>query len=153
MARPIEYKEEYITKVDEYLKLNQDEEVRSVKSAKVSKNSDESTGWQNVGVKLKVKLPTIEGFAVFIDVNKTSLYEWEKKFPEFSNALEKIRTEQHKRLVNMGLSGDYNSTIAKLVLSANHGMRERADVTSDDKNIADSLIGIIRQGLEEKEDE
>jgi len=151
MARPSEFKEEYITKVDEYLSQNQDEEVKIVKSAKVSKTSDESSGWQNVGIKLKVKLPTIEGFAMFIGVNKTSLYEWEKKHYKFSNALDKIRTEQLQRLINMGLSGDYNSTIAKLMLSSNHNMREKSDLTSDDKPIADSLIGIIRQGLEDDE--
>ena len=36
----------------------------------------------------------------------------------------------------MGLSGDYNSTIAKLILSTNHGMREGTDITSDNKPIA-----------------
>lgn len=77
--------------------------------------------------KLKVKLPTIEGFAAFVGVNKTTLYEWSKVHPEFSNALDKIKTEQQKRLVNSGLSGDYNSTIAKLVLSANHGMSEKTE--------------------------
>lgn len=136
MARPEEYKKEYITKVDEYLLQNQDEEVRAVKSAK-----------------LKVKLPTIEGFALFIGVSKKSLYNWEEKYPEFLHALEKIRTEQHNRLINMGLSGDYNSTIAKLILSSNHNMREKADITSDDEPLANSLIGIIRQGLEKEENE
>ncbi len=40
-----------------------------------------------------------------------------------------------QRLIDMGLSGVYNSTIAKLILSSNHGMRERLDKTSDDKPI------------------
>ena len=150
MSRPEEYKKEYVDKVDEYLELNKDEEIRSVRSAKVSKFNEDKSGWQNVGIKLKVKLPTIEGFALFIGVSKKSLYNWEEKYPEFLHALEKIRTEQHNRLINMGLSGDYNSTIAKLILSSNHGMREKADVTSDEKPIT-SLIGLIKQGLEEDE--
>jgi len=113
MARPSEYKEEYIQAADEYLASQQDYQ-------------DEDLN------KLRVKLPTIEGFALFIGVNKTSLYEWEKIHPAFSNALDKIRTEQKERLLNNGLSGDYNPTIAKLVLSANHGMAEKTqtDVTS-----------------------
>ena len=77
--------------------------------------------------KIKVNLPTVEGFAAFIDVNKTTLYEWEKIHPEFSNALESIRAEQHKRLIDNGLSGDYNPTIAKLILSSNHGMAEKTE--------------------------
>ena len=33
MSRPIEFKEEYITKVDEYLDTRQDEEVEVVKQS------------------------------------------------------------------------------------------------------------------------
>lgn len=115
-GRPTEYKEEYISKVDEYLELHQDTDLLT---------------------KVKVRLPTIEGFARFIDVNKTSLYEWEKIHDEFSNALDKIRIEQQERLINSGLSGDYNSTIAKLILSSNHGMREKTDtdVTSKGEKV------------------
>jgi hypothetical protein len=127
MARPSEYKKEYIKKVDEYLEIHQDEEVQVVKQS--------SEKYEMFDNKLKVDLPTIEGFALFLGVNKTSLYEWEKKDDEFSNALDKIRTEQHNRLINNGLSGDYNSTIAKLVLSSNHGYKERSDYTSNEKEL------------------
>lgn len=129
MGRPTEYKEVYISKVDEYLKIHQDEEKQVVKQS--------SEKYEMFDNKLKVKLPTIEGFALFIGVNKTSLYEWEKKHEQFSNALEKIRQEQQQRLINNGLSGDYNPTIAKLILSSNHGMREKTetDLTSKGEKI------------------
>lgn len=120
-GRPEEYKEEYIAKVDEYLESRQDEEVHVVKQA----NSEK--GYEMFDNKLKVKLPTIEGFARFIDVSKKSLYNWEKEYPEFLHALDKIRTEQQERLINQGLSGGYNPTIAKLILSSNHGMAERTE--------------------------
>lgn len=107
VGRPTKYEEEYINKVDDYLAENQDEFENN---------------------KLKVKLPTVEGFAMYIGVNKTTLYEWEKRYENFSNALEKIRVEQKKRLLNSGLSGEYNSTIAKLILSSNHGMSDKQDV-------------------------
>lgn len=120
MARPSEYKEEYVDKVDEYLSITVD-------------TIEEK----------KVKLPTIEGFARYIGVNKTSLYEWEKKHDIFSNALDKIRQEQQQRLLDNGLAGTYNPTIAKLVLSANHGMREKQDVTTDGKELPTPLLNVL----------
>ena len=116
-GRPTEYKEEYIEMVDEYLSENFD-------------TYDDATR------KLKVKLPTMEGFSTFIEVNRDTLYEWGKVHPKFSDALSEIKKEQQKRLLNMGLSGEYNSTIAKLILSSNHGMSEKTEI---DQNIKGSI--------------
>jgi hypothetical protein len=124
VGRPTQYKPEYVKKADEYLEACQDEEVQKVKQA----NSE--VGYEMYENKLKVKLPTIEGFAAVLGVNKTTLYEWEKEHRQFSNALDKIRAEQHDRLINNGLSGDYNPTIAKLVLSSNHGYAEKTDMST-----------------------
>lgn len=123
-GRPSEYKETHADLVDDYLEERKDYYDTETKT-------------------YKVKIPTIEGFAQFIGVNKTTLYEWEKEHPQFSNALEKIRTEQQQRLLDNGLSGTYNSTIAKLVLSANHGMREKTDMTTDDKQISFSIVNDV----------
>jgi hypothetical protein len=126
-GRPSEYKGEYVEKVDEYLALNQDEELQAVKQWSDGGNAL----YEN---RLKVKLPTIEGFALFLGVSKKSLLNWEKEHNDFLHALDKIRTEQHNRLINSGLSGSYNSTIAKLILSSNHGMSEKtsSEVTGKD---------------------
>lgn len=105
-GRPTKYDSIFTEKVEEYLSEHVDETYDN---------------------KIKVDLPTIEGFALYIGVNKTTLYEWDKKYPEFSNSLNKILVEQQKRLINNGLSGDYNSTIAKLILSSNHGMSDRVE--------------------------
>lgn len=116
VGRPTKYNPKFINSVNEYLEENQDSYIEETTRAG-----------------LTVKLPTIEGFAAFIGVNKTSLYEWEAKNPMFSNALDKIRQAQHQRLINKGLSGEYNSTIAKLVLSSNHNYAEKtkADIKAD----------------------
>jgi len=108
---------------------------------------DARTDTKDANGRMDVRLPTLEGFAVFIGVNKTTLYEWEKDHEEFSNALDLIRSEQQERLINNGLAGTYNSTIAKLILSSNHGMREKTDtdVTSGGERIgtADAVIAAI----------
>jgi len=55
--------------------------------------------------------------------------------PEVQKGIEKIMNEQLTRLIDRGLEGTYSSTIAKLMLSSNHGMREKSDVTTDDNPI------------------
>lgn len=112
----LKYKEEYIAEVDVYLRKNKDRKLPQKKG-------------------LKVKLPTIYGFALYLGVAEKTLNNWGKNHKKFRRALNKIKNEQKKRLVNMGLSGDYNSTIAKLILSSDHGMRERVDSTSGDEPI------------------
>lgn len=116
---------------DEYLAECQDTENDEVES------TNEQTGRTRYQKKLRVKMPTIEGFSLYLGVTKSSLYEWEEKHPEFSYALGKIRTEQHNRLVEKGLSGDYNSTITKLMLSNNHGYSEKTeqDITSKGESL------------------
>ncbi len=131
-GRPTKYREEYIGMAQHYLAEYTD--------AEFERGED-----RNVTYKIRVKLPTIEGFARYLGVNKTTLYEWSKEHPAFSNALEEIKTEQLERLINNGLNGDYNSTIAKLMLSSNHGMREKSetDVTSGGEKITFGIAEAI----------
>ena len=111
-GRPSSYDRKFIKSVDKYLEANQDEEVEVVKQRGAGGK------YEMLETKLTVKLPTHEGFAMYIGVNPTTLYEWEKKHPQFSKSLRKIKTEQQQRLLNKGLSGLYNPTIAKLILSS-----------------------------------
>lgn len=134
-GRPTKYKPEFIQKADEYIKKCQDEETDWLKSYTEGKVSGETYEHR-----VKVNLPTHEGFATSLQVDITSLYEWARKNKQFSLALSRISTAQKERLLSKGLSGDYNSTIAKLILSANHGMKEKTDVTSNDKEIEGVII-------------
>lgn len=76
------------------------------------------------GKNLRVNLPKVEGLARYLNVSKDTLYEWAKKYPDFSDALREIKNEQYCRLIDEGLAGRYNPAIAKLMLSANHGLTE-----------------------------
>lgn len=128
MTTRSQYKPEYIDKIDEYLKLREDS-VRKILVKTTSRGSKE------YAEKLIVKLPTIEGFAEFLGVARKTLYNWADENPEFDAGLEKIKNEQLQRLIDEGLGNNYNSTIAKLMLSHNHGMREGIDATSKGEKI------------------
>lgn len=74
----------------------------------------------------KVNLPTIEGLSNYLNVNRDTLYEWEKEDERFSDILTRVRNNQAERLINNGLAGTYNPVISKLLLSK-HGYVERSE--------------------------
>jgi len=133
-GRPTKYKEEYIEEIRVYLK-----ECTDILDDYHKTRGEKSDSYERV---IKVNLPMVEGFALRLGVNKTTIYEWAKNHKRFSNALGQIKIEQKKRLIEMGLSGDYNPTIAKLVLSANHGMVERQDVTTKGNELPKPIIDL-----------
>ena len=137
-GRPTTYDKKYIGMVDAYLRDNVD--LVDVVTEEGETPPKQST----------VKLPTVEGFARHIGVPRRTIYDWRDNHPEFSHTLDKILIEQQERLINKGLAGDYNSTIAKLILSSNHGMAERKDVTSGDLPIP--LLNAIRDNISDEED-
>jgi hypothetical protein len=138
VGRPTTYDPIYCEKVDEYLTVRVDEETDWTKSSFAGSESS-GASWEH---RVKVKLPTMDGFAKFIDVARSTLYEWKEEHKEFSDALDKILIEQKERLINMGLSGDYSPTIAKLILSSNHGMKEKTetDITTKGKSIGGFIM-------------
>lgn len=96
-------------------------------------------------------LPTIEGLAVHLEINKTTIYEWKKSFvgdnsqitpeeheenvklhEEFSNLIDNMLNIQANELINKGLKSEYNSTIAKVLLTK-HGYREGIDTDMTSK--------------------
>lgn len=85
-------------------------------------------------------LPSITGLAVFYEVAEKTVYNWGKEFPEFLQSLGRLLTISKQALMSKGLRGDWTSTITKLILSSDHGMRERIDQTSDDGPILLSSI-------------
>lgn len=121
-GRPTLYSPEINDLAQEYLCLCEDTEI--------ARDSGQRTEY-----KLNVKLPTVEGLSVYLNVSRDTIYEWAKHYPEFSDTLDELKARQADKLINQGLAGNYNSTIAKLMLSSNHGMREKSDVTSNEKDI------------------
>ena len=118
-GRPTKYTKEIIKKAEKYLSecIDTTEQVITGESGKFKSYKE----------KIKVNLPTIEGLAVYLEVHRDTLYEWEKEHDEFSDIIERLRGSQIKSLVNNGLSGDYNPTIAKVLLSK-HGYSEKQEI-------------------------
>lgn len=78
-------------------------------------------GYKDDGV-----VPSVAGLAVHLGFRRQRLYEWGTKNQEFQDTLDAIQDKQQALLVNSGLSGDFNSTITKLML-ANHGFHDKVD--------------------------
>lgn len=114
-GRPTKYSKEILEKAEEYLAVCKDVILDD-------------------GKLLKVNFPSMGGLALFLDVHRDTIYEWRSKHPEFSYILDKILVEQERRLIENGLSGHYNSNIAKLVLGK-HGYKEQSDLTSGGEKI------------------
>jgi hypothetical protein len=79
-------------------------------------------------------IPTIEGIALRLNVNRDTLYEWASVHKDFSDTLEKMRVLQKEALIRTGIFGgkEINSTIIMLLLKVNHDMVEKTamDITS-----------------------
>ena len=91
----------------------------------------------------QTKLVTIEGYAIYLGVHRDTLYEWAKQYPDFSDTVKKIEQLQKEQLTNDGIYGgkEVNPSIVKLLLQSNHGMKERLDQTTNDKDIPQPLLG------------
>lgn len=125
-GRPTEYDESFVELTEEYLRscVDVDEDRES-------------------NIKRQVKLPSIEGLALYLEVVKATIYDWEEKHKEFSYVIDKLRQKQAEKLLNNGLAGTYNHTIAKVLLTK-HGYREGIDNTTNDKDLPTPLLNAIR---------
>ena len=69
----------------------------------------------------QTSLPTVEGLALHLNVNPDTLFEWAKKYPEFSESIKKILSLQKKQLIDDGMYGgkDVNAAMAIFLLKVN----------------------------------
>ena len=112
-GRPTNYTKEILRKAKEYLNLPRTTDTEE-------------------------QIPTVEGLSLCIGVSRATIYNWikegEKEKKEFLDTVEKVLAKQGQSLINKGLSGDFAPTIAKLLLSSNHGMREKTEIEHDIKD-------------------
>lgn len=80
--------------------------------------------WEEFG-----KVPQIARLAIHCGISKQTLYKWEKRdeCKKFADVCARVRTEQEASLIDGGLSRDYDSGLAKLMLMK-HGYSDRQEV-------------------------
>lgn len=78
-------------------------------------------------------IPTVAGLACYLGVSRSTVNKWavdDKGEGGFSDIVEGILSMQEFKLVNGGLKGDYNPTIAKLLLTK-HGYSDKAEMAHE----------------------
>lgn len=136
MARPTLYNEQILIDTKQY--------IDDCHDTPADRESD---------IPRQVNLPTIEGLAYHLKINKDTIYDWRKVHVEFSELIDELLHKQALSLVNNGLSGSYNSTIAKVLLTK-HGYREgiETDITSGGEviNSADPKLLALAEKYEQE---
>lgn len=83
-----------------------------------------------------VNLPMVADLALFLGINKDTVYEWCKGEEElntiFSDIVKEVNHEQEKRLVNKGAGGIYAPKIVGMLLSK-HGYSEKTEIDHTNK--------------------
>ena len=141
---PSQFNEQYISDAYEYVDTCVDDNESWVKS-----ESEKGETRERIKV---VKLPTHEGFAIYLTkkyeknkfISPKTLYTWAGNNVEFQQALEYIKMAQKQRVLDKGLAGEYNSTIAKLILGSNHDMIERQKIENTNLT-AEDLINQLNE--------
>jgi hypothetical protein len=114
-GRPTDYSEEIVKKTQEYID-----------------SCEDTTELVGTNIYTKVNLPSIEGLACYIKVSRPTIYLWKQEHKEFSYILEDLLAKQARVLLSNGLSGRYNSTISKLILTK-HGYTDKQEVEHSGK--------------------
>lgn len=83
------------------------------------------------------ELPTVEGLANYLNVNKDTIMEWAKVYPDFSVYLKKLSDKQKNQLINDGMYGgkEVNSSMAIFLLKAIHGLKDGDGTTNIQVNV------------------
>lgn len=87
-------------------------------------------------------IPTIEGLAYYLGIARSTLYKYEDENDEFSDIAERVKQLQAKMLINGGLKGDFNASIAKVMMSK-HGYSDKQETEITGKDGADLFPSIV----------
>lgn len=72
-------------------------------------------------------IPSMEALALYLDVSRSTVKLWASSDDRFSAITDKLKAKQAVKVMNNGLSGDFNATISKVIL-AQHGINDKTEV-------------------------
>ena len=93
-------------------------------------------------------VPSLVGLCRVINRSRQTLYNWSNDDSEFLDILEAINENQELVTLNKSLTGEYNATIAKLLLGK-HGYTDRQTLRADVRDVSamsDAELEAIARG-------
>jgi hypothetical protein len=93
-------------------------------------------------------VPSLVGLCRVINRSRQTLYNWSNDDSEFLDILEAINENQELVTLNKALTGEYNATIAKLLLGK-HGYTDRQTLRADVRDVSamsDAELEAIARG-------
>lgn len=97
-------------------------------------------------------VPTVAGLALALKVTRTTVYDWasQENKKDFAFLVDTVLLVQERKLLNGGLEGSFNSTIAKLML-AKVGYAEKIDNTHSGPEGKPLEVTAIELNMSDKE--
>lgn len=132
MSRASSYRFEYTEKVYQYIDLIKDKLTEQKVKIKYFKGETFPEEYE-VGS----KMPTIWDLGRHLGFRATRLYEWEKKHPEFAEALRDYRELQKYFLIQNTLRGYYKENFAMFVMKNITDWSDTPKVKVDPKSLGD----------------
>ena len=93
-------------------------------------------------------VPSLVGLCRVINRSRQTLYNWSNDDSEFLDILEAINESQELVTLNKALTGEYNATIAKLLLGK-HGYTDKQTLRADVRDVSamsDAELEAIARG-------
>jgi hypothetical protein len=95
--------------------------------------------------------PTVNHFSEYLGISRETAYAWDKENIDFSDILSEVQQKYEQVLIDNGLVDRYNANLAKFLLSADHGKKEKSDLTSNDKEIAMNIVNYVESNSHDSE--
>lgn len=90
-------------------------------------------------------VPSVAGLAVHLGISRETIYDWssQESKKEFSDIVKGVMSRQELELMSGGLSGKFNPTIAKLMMTK-HGYSDKQEVDQNIKGEVQFVNGVPR---------
>lgn len=102
-------------------------------------------------IELSIKdkqVPTTAGLGLHIGINKDTIFEWRKKYEQFSDSYDLMMLFQENEVWQKALTGEYNSNISKLMLF-NHGYTDKVETKNQNVNMDIDVLDATMEPEEE----